>query len=70
MSDDIAEEVLLIMPKPQVAVDLNVHGEVVISVTSIGEDYNSVESVSVKIPLDDAKAVALAIVELAEKHGV
>lgn len=60
------KEGLVIPARPQVSVDRNEFGEIIISVCSISEDFERVEINEVTFPVECAEKIAEALLELVQ----
>lgn len=58
---------LVVRDRPQISVELNEHGEIIISTASIAEGFDSVDLKDITIPADCGKEVAKAILDLLKK---
>lgn len=60
---------LVIQARPQVSVELDERGEVVISVAGIDSAFERCEINEVSFPVECAEAVGRALLEIGGKHG-
>ena len=58
-------EVLLILARPQISIDLTTDGEVIIRTYRIADDYETVAHDSVVIPIDLAVEIGNALLRIA-----
>lgn len=60
---------LVVSHRPQISVELNSHGEIVISTASISDSFDDVEIDHVRFPIECAREIADALYRLAEGHS-
>jgi hypothetical protein len=67
--DETVSGGLVVSHRPQISVELNNQGEIVISTASISDSFESVEIDHVRFPIECAREIADALYRLAEKHS-
>lgn len=60
---------LVVQARPQVSIELDERGDVVISVAGIDAAFERCEINEVSFPVECAEAVARALLEIGGKHG-
>lgn len=61
------ENSYLILPRPQISVDVNPEGDLIIATVGMSDDYQRVETNEVIVPIDAAEEIANAILKLIGK---
>lgn len=60
---------LVILPRPQISVELNQHDEIVINTASINDAFDGITHDEIVIPLESAKEVADAMLAILKARG-
>ena len=66
--EEIVSAGLVISHRPQISVELNSYGEIVISTASISDSFESVEHNDVRFPIECARDIADTLYRLAAEH--
>ncbi|KWO06046.1 hypothetical protein WM26_31055 [Burkholderia cepacia] len=66
---EIVSAGLVISHRPQISVELNNLGEIVISTASISDSFENVEIDHVRFPIECAREIADTLYRLAEEHS-
>jgi hypothetical protein len=57
---------LVIPMRPQVSVELLVHGDIVISTATVSDDFSEVEHKDIRFPIECAREIAAELIRLAD----
>lgn len=71
MSDTPDESMpqLVILPRPQICVELDANDEIIITTLAISEDYKGLDHGDVRIPLESVREVAEAMLAILERRS-